>query len=130
MDRKFPLLGPLVAGAALFASVAAVASPTPLPQAGRLDTLPIGTYQCTLPGDASGPAWHRVPDADFTILNASSYEAKGSSGVYLLRGDLVTFTRGPLKGTVLERTGRIMLRERADDGTLGEMRCVRAGQAD
>ena len=121
MDRKFPLLGPLVAGAALFASVAAVASPTPLPQAGRLDTLP---------GDASGPAWHRVPDADFTILNASSYEAKGSSGVYLLRGDLVTFTRGPLKGTTLERTGRIMLRERADDGTLGEMRCVRAGQAD
>ena len=99
-------------------------------QAGRLDTLPIGTYQCTLPGDASGPAWHRVPDADFTILNASSYEAKGSSGVYLLRGDLVTFTRGPLKGTTLERTGRIMLRERADDGTLGEMRCVRAGQAD
>ena len=127
MDRKFPILGPLVAGAVLFTSVATSASPTPLPQEGRLDTLPIGTYQCTLPGDASGPAWHRIPEADFTILNASSYEAKGSSGLYLLRGDLVTFTRGPLKGMNLERTGRTMLRERADDGTLGEMRCVRAG---
>tara|TARA_B100000678_G_scaffold73806_1_gene60660 strand:+ start:3849 stop:4241 length:393 start_codon:yes stop_codon:yes gene_type:complete len=130
MDRKFPIIGSLVAGAALSLSAAASASPSPLPQSARLDTLPIGTYQCTLPGDASGPAWHRVPDADFTILNASSYEAKGSSGVYLLRGDLVTFTRGPLKGTTLERTGRIMLRERADDGTLGEMRCVRAGPVD
>ncbi|MEL7689511.1 hypothetical protein [Citromicrobium bathyomarinum] len=127
MDRKFPILGPLVASAALFTSVAAGASPTPPPQAGRLDTLPIGSYQCTLPGDASGPAWHRVPEGDFKILNASSYEAKGSSGVYLLRGDLVTFTRGPLKGMSLERTGRTMLRERADDGSLGDMRCVRAG---
>jgi len=30
----------------------------------------------------------------------------------------------------MERSGRRMLRERMDDGTLGRMRCVRTGPAD
>lgn len=109
---------------------AAIAAPPTTPQSGRIDTLPIGAYECTLPGDASGPAWHRIPDSDFSILNASSYEARGQRGVYLLRGNEVTFTRGPLKGMMLERAGRRILRERQDDGTLGRMRCVRTGPID
>ncbi|MBD59351.1 MAG: hypothetical protein CL808_04425 [Citromicrobium sp.] len=102
---------------------------TPVPQSDRIDTLPIGSYECTLPGDAAGPAWNRVPEHDFSILNGSSYEARGERGVYLLRGDEVIFTRGPLKGKVMERAGRSILRERLADGTLGRMRCVRAGPA-
>tara|TARA_B100000678_G_scaffold119594_1_gene100265 strand:+ start:63 stop:452 length:390 start_codon:yes stop_codon:yes gene_type:complete len=128
MDRKFDFIAPVTALFALALGTAAVAAP-PNPQPNRLATLPIGTYECSLPGDASGPAWHRVPDSDFKILNASSYEAKGTSGVYLLRGTQVTFTRGPMKGTTMERVGRSMLRERQADGSLGRMRCVRTGQA-
>ncbi|MBY8335938.1 hypothetical protein KYN89_02655 [Alteriqipengyuania sp. NZ-12B] len=93
-------------------------------QAGPIDTLPLGKYECTLPGDAGGAAWHRIPGRDFTILNASSYEAGGERGVYLLRGAQVTFTRGPLKGMMLERSSQRILRERDEKGELGPMRCV------
>ena len=99
------------------------------PPPGRIETLPTGTYECTLPGDAAGPAWHRVPEADFTILNASSYEAQGQRGVYLLRGGRVIFTRGPMKGTMMERAGRRMLRALDENGTPGRLRCVRTGAA-
>lgn len=133
MDRKTNFTGKLVAGtmlAALALPGLAQANQTNMPHAGRIDTLPLGRYECTLPGDASGPAWNRIPDRDFAILNASSYEAQGERGVYLLRGTEVTFTRGPLKGLMLERAGRRILRERQSDGTLGRMRCVRAGPLD
>lgn len=119
----------IAALAALVSFGPAVANPATMPQSGRIGTLPLGAYQCTLPGDASGAPWHRIPDNDFTILNASSYEARGQRGVYLLRGQQVTFTRGPLKGKMLERAGRRILREREADGTLGRMRCVRSGPA-
>lgn len=129
MDRKFDIVAPLAALFALALGTAAVAAP-PTPQSNRLATLPIGAYECSLPGDASGPAWHRIPESDFRILNASSYEAGGSTGVYLLRGTQVTFTRGPMKGMTMERVGRSMLRERQEDGSLGRMRCVRTGPTD
>ncbi|WP_459787288.1 hypothetical protein [Alteriqipengyuania sp. 357] len=124
---------PLALAGALAATVmpaAAFASHADRPQSDRIDTLPIGHYQCTLPGNAAGPAWLRVPESDFTILNASSYEAEGKRGVYLLRGSELTFTRGPLKGKRMERAGRRILREKLADGTLGRMRCVRSGPAD
>jgi len=118
------------AALAIFAPPAALgAMGQDAPPAGRIGTLPLGTYECTLPGDASGPAWHRIPDSDFTIHNASSYEARGQRGVYLLRGSEITFTRGPLKGMMLERAGRRILRERQGDGSLGPMRCVLTGYA-
>ena len=133
MDRISKLIAPLTAAGALAAiapPAAAIANPSGIPLQVRLDTLPLGEYQCTLPGGADGPAWHRIPDSDFSILNGSSYEARGDRGIYLLRGSEVTFTRGPLKGRTLERTGRYLLRERNADGTLGSMRCVRAGPVD
>ena len=133
MDRIFDLGRPLMGATVLTAlAIPAVAGATlaTMPQSGRLDTLPTGLYECTLPGDANGPAWHRIPDSDCSILNAASYEARGERGVYLLRGDQVTFTRGPLKGMMLERTGKRIMRERQADGTLGRMRCVRSGPAD
>ena len=133
MDRILDFARPLVATGALCAlalAAPAYATQATMPQSGKIATLPLGKYECTLPGDANGPAWHRIPDTDFTILNASSYEARGTRGVYLLRGNQVTFTRGPLKGMMLERAGRTILRQRMDDGTLGRMRCVRSGPAD
>ena len=113
--------------AAIALPAAALSAQANMPQSGRIDTLPIGQYECALPGDASGPAWEPVPQRDFTILNGSSYEAKGERGIYLLRGSEVTFTAGPLKGRMMERTGQRMLREKAADGTLGRIRCVLAG---
>lgn len=130
MPRIRSFLGAAAALITLALPAAALAAPPTMPQTGRIDTLPLGQYECTLPGDATGAAWHRIPDSDFAILNGSSYEARGSRGVYLLRGSEVTFTRGPLKGLMLERSGRRILRERQDDGTLGRMRCVRTGPAD
>jgi len=132
MDRISKLTAPIVAAGALAAlalPALALANPPGAAPSGRLATLPIGTYECTLPGKADGPAWHRIPDHDFAILNSSSYEARGQRGVYLMRGTEVTFTRGPLKGTRMERSGKRMLRERMDDGSLGRMRCVRTGPA-
>lgn len=133
MDTISKLIAPLVASSALAAlalpAVALASGQSNLPS-GRIATLPIGAYECSLPGKADGPAWHRIPDQDFSILNASSYQARGQRGVYLLRGSEVIFTRGPLRGTRMERSGRRMLRERMDDGTLGRMRCVRTGPAD
>lgn len=133
MDRITKFTRPLATAAMLTALALpgfAQASQSNMPHSGRIDTLPIGHYECTLPGDAGGPAWNRIPDRDFAILNASSYEAHGERGIYLLRGSEVTFTRGPLKGMMLERAGRRILRERQADGTLGRMRCVRAGPVD
>src|SRR3546814_393396 len=43
-------------------------------QAGTLETMPKGHYQCALPGDAAGEAWHPVEGADFRIVNGSSYK--------------------------------------------------------
>jgi len=126
MDRISKLTAPIVAAGALAAlalPALALANPPGAAPSGRLATLPIGTYECTL------PAGHRIPDHDFAILNSSSYEARGQRGVYLMRGTEVTFTRGPLKGTRMERSGKRMLRERMDDGSLGRMRCVRTGPA-
>ncbi len=132
MDRESSFTTPLLAATALFALAAPAlvsAAPPAIQQAGRIDTLPLGHYECTLPGSASGPAWHRVPGSDFAILNASSYEAQGERGIYLLRGNLVTFTAGPLRGQTMERTGQRILRARNADGSLAPMRCVRAGPA-
>ncbi|WP_230784360.1 hypothetical protein [Citromicrobium bathyomarinum] len=125
MDRTSCFTRALRAVPALGPSLALALAATPLmAQAGPIDTLPLGKYECTLPGDAGGAAWHRIPGRDFTILNASSYEASGERGVYLLRGTHLTFTRGPLKGMMLERSGQRILRERDEKGELGPMRCV------
>ena len=60
-----------------------------------LGTMQLGTYVCELPGDAAGPASVRVPQEDFAITNASSYEADGGHGAYLLTGNSLVMTSGP-----------------------------------
>jgi len=94
---------------------------------GPLGTLPIGDYVCSLPGDASGNAWEVVPEKGFTIGNASTYHTETGSGTYLLAGDQIRFTRGPMKGMRFVRTGRATLRWLDDKGEPGRVRCIRSG---
>lgn len=92
---------------------------------GRLGTLPLGLYQCSEPGDAGGQAWIDLPEKHFTIGNGSTYHTEEGSGVYLLTGKRVIFTRGPMKGMRFQRLGKVTLQWIDDDGKPGRVRCVR-----
>ncbi|MEE1877856.1 elongation factor P [Altererythrobacter litoralis] len=92
-----------------------------------LKTMPHGPYQCSLPGDAAGPALIPVDEESFTITRASRYRTETGRGTYLLRGDLLTFTGGPKNGQQLRRTGTNELRSINEDGSTGRMICVRVG---
>ncbi|QWC58028.1 hypothetical protein F7D01_13990 [Erythrobacter sp. 3-20A1M] len=96
------------------------------PVDGPVDTLPQGRYHCSLPGDAGGKARVPVPALDFTIGNSSSYRTEDGSGVYLLRGKSLQFTRGPLKGKTFERTGENTVTLRNGGSEAGDLRCVRS----
>lgn len=97
---------------------------------GRLGTLPHGSYICSLPGDANGPAWRELPDMEFTIGNASTYRTFEGLGTYLMTGKIVTFTRGSMKGMVFYRIADTTLVYREKDDSLGRVRCVRRNAAD
>lgn len=94
--------------------------------AGRLGTLPQGSYTCSLAGDAGGEAWREMPEAAFIIGNASSYQAPdGGYGIYLMTGDRIVFTRGPMKGQRFDRVGSASLQKIDADGEKTRVRCVR-----
>lgn len=119
---------PILLTAILPLCVAALCAPAAgQDRLGRLSTLPHGTYLCSLPGDAGGPAWIELPDHTFAIKNSSTYSADGGAGTYLLTGKRVTFTGGPMKGARFERTGSAKLQKIKADGTLGRVRCIRMG---
>ena len=109
-----------LAAPALLLAAAASAAP-----GGPIGTLPLGAYICELPGDATGPAGERQPAADFTVTNASSYRTASGKGIYLLTGDRMVFTSGPLDGIKYHRTGPGFLRRTAPDGNDGPLHCVR-----
>ncbi|GGD91835.1 hypothetical protein GCM10011515_09400 [Tsuneonella deserti] len=106
----------------------AAAAAAPLAAGGPLGTLPLGRYLCELPGDAAGPASRPVEGAWFDIINASSYVTDGGDGTYLLTGDDVVFTRGPMRGARFERTGVRALKRTDLTGPLAKMRCVKTGR--
>lgn len=103
---------------AAFAAVPAFAAP-----GGALDTLPLGQYLCEMPGDATGPVGLRVPEADFRVLNASSYTTANGAGTYLLRGDDIIMTSGPLNGVQYRRLSSGLLRL-VENGNDARQRCV------
>lgn len=116
--------------AAVIPSLAACAAstlPPPVP-GGRIGTLMPGHYSCELPGDAGGPAGTPLPQYDFRIVNASSYKAGGIRGSYLYAGDRLLMTGGKLKGLTLHRLSQGFLRQIAEDGSDGPMRCVRTSR--
>lgn len=91
---------------------------------GALGTMQLGTYQCELPGDATGPVGIRAPEHDFTIDNGSNYVTASGRGTYLLTGDLLQMTSGPQKGERYRRQSGGFLRRLAADGSEGDLRCI------
>jgi len=91
---------------------------------GEIGTLEKGRYACELPGDAAGPAGLHVPEADFTVISASSYRARGRIGSYLLTGELVVMTSGPHRGQRFHLVSRGFLRAVEPDGSDGRLRCI------
>ena len=106
-------------------AAAAITAPLMAAPGGQIDTLLIGTYYCELPGDVTGPVGTRVPAEDFAVLNASSYEASGARGTYLLTGSIVTMTSGPKNGQRFRRQSSSFLRQLDADGQETTLRCVR-----
>ena len=102
-----------------------LAAPAAGAPGGDIDTMPVGDYVCELPGDASGPAGRHVPAEDFTVVNSSSYRTNGSMGSYLLAGDQLAMTSGPLRGKRYHRLSDGFVRLIGADGQDSELRCVR-----
>jgi hypothetical protein len=94
---------------------------------GVLGILQHGDWECALPGDAGGPAYVPVPAEAFRIGTASSYVNPEGSGIYLLRGSEVIFTRGPKKDQRFRVLGENTLQKLAPDGSLSKLICTRVG---
>lgn len=90
--------------------------------------MPTGRYQCEKPGDVTGLVAVRVPEADFRVLASSSYAVDGKRGSYLLTGDDMVMTGGPLEGRRFLRTSVGYLRGLGPDGKPGDLRCVLTGR--
>ena len=106
-------------------SAALLGGPVIAAPGGPIATMQRGYYVCELPGDAGGAAARRTPDSDFQITNASSYQSAGSTGIYLLTGDLLTMTSGPMQGQRFRRIRNNFLRLLTPDGSESALRCVR-----
>jgi hypothetical protein len=91
---------------------------------GELDTLPRGLFVCELPGDANGSVGQLVPEADFAISNDSTYQTDLGYGAYLVTGDQVTMTSGPLRGDRFRRVSDRFLRKLDAAGKETRLRCV------
>lgn len=99
------------------------------PAGGMLGILDHGNWQCALPGDAGGKAFMEVPEEDFGISTASSYISPKGSGIYLLRGNELIFTRGPKKDQRFRVLGENTLRKLNPDGSPSKLICTRVGTA-
>jgi hypothetical protein len=94
---------------------------------GMLGILRHGDWQCALPGDAGGDAFVEVPAEGFRIGTASSYANAEGSGIYLLRGNEVVFTRGPKKDQRFRVLGENTLQKLNPDGSRSKLICTRVG---
>ncbi len=103
------------------------ASPAQPTYGGALRTMPHGTYQCALPGDAGGAAYIELAEESFRIFTASRYESMNGAGTYILRGNELTFTRGPKNGEKFQRISDNQLRKIGVDGSQTEVLCTRRG---
>lgn len=111
------------AGSALASS--AMVSPAAASPGGSLGTLHHGTYVCSLPGDAAGPARRVVEGETFVIADSSTYSTDDGWGTYLLTGKRVVFSRGPMKGAAYLRESRSTLRKLDEAGRATDLRCTR-----
>lgn len=117
MTKIVPLFGKRLALLAAPA-ICLMAMPAHAAPGGRLGVLPDGYWQCGVPGDAMGVAFHIDEGAGFATVPNSSYRSRDGGGTYLLTGTTVTFTRGPLKGRGYELESENRLRSLDGDGRL------------
>ena len=120
-----------------FAAVLAAGGPTivrgetsgsgTLPSGGTLNTMPHGPYECALPGDAGGAAYVVIEEENFRVSTASRYQSAEGSGTYIMRGDMLTFTRGPKRGERFRRIGDNQLRKLNSNGEVTDLLCTRLG---
>lgn len=110
-----------------FQGLAQDASQVPVPSGGMLRTMPTGTYECALPGDAGGDPYKVVESETFQIETASRYRDSSGTGTYILRGKRLTFTSGPRNGIEFERVGQNQLRKLEAGGKPSELLCTRLG---
>lgn len=96
-----------------------------IPGGGMLGILRHGDWECALPGDAGGEAYVAQPAEAFRIGTASSYDSSAGSGIYLLRGTEVVFTRGPKKDERFKVLGENTLQKLARDGSMSKLICTR-----
>jgi hypothetical protein len=106
------------------AALVAGAAPVSAAPGGPLGTMPIGAYRCELPGDAESAVGLRQPERDFAVVFGSGYVTATGRGIYLMTGDRVEFTSGPMRGEVFSRSSRTVLKRMASDGSEGPLRCV------
>ena len=90
-----------------------------------LKTMPRGSYQCALPGDAELAPMRYIAEESFTIGASSSYSTAEGRGNYLLKGKQFTFTSGPKRGQKFRHTGTHELQKLESDGSLGKLICSR-----
>ncbi len=93
---------------------------------GEIGTLLTGRYKCEKPGDIRGVTRFRLPEEDFRVITGSNYVSGGKRGSYLLTGDEVVMTGGPLKGRKYRKISSRYLKMVNDDGTDSERRCILA----
>ena len=118
LKRAAVLSVPLIAGAALS---------TPIHASGTLTTMPHGRYQCSLPGNAAGAARILIESAHFRIASASSYRSAKGRGTYIMKGRILTFTRGPKNGERYRRVGDNALQKLDAEGKPSRLLCSRVG---
>jgi len=99
------------------------------PVSGMIGILRHGTWECALPGDAGGEAFIAVPEEGFRIGTASSYANAQGSGIYLLRGTQMVFTRGPKKDQRFRVLGENTLQKLDPDGSPSRLICTQLGGA-
>ncbi len=96
-----------------------------MPSGGMLGILRHGNWECALPGDAGDVAFRNQPAEAFRVGTASSYESPAGSGIYLLRGTELLFTRGPKKDERFTVLGENTLRKLNRDGSPSKLICTR-----
>jgi len=105
-----------------------VAAPALAASGGPLGTLMLGRYECERPGPPAEPG---VPEPgwSFAVTTSSRYIASAGEGTYLLTGDALTMTSGPLDGTRLIRLRGGFLRL-LENGKPGPVRCILLRRSD
>lgn len=126
MKTTYVLLLTVVA-AALAAGVPMTRAEVPPPPGGALRTMPHGSYQCALPGDAATAPYVVVEGQNFRISTASRYQSDTGSGTYIMRGRELVFTRGLRKGEQFRQIGDNQLRKLDDSGADTDLLCTRLG---